>query len=163
MVIKPLETKEEIGGKATVHYQAWKEAYARLVSQAFLDGRTVEMSRQRAQKAFESGVSTFVAKDGDRVVGFVDYGRYRRDDLEDAGEVYALYILKEYYGKGVGYSLMSHALGALKEYRQIAVWVLLGNDRAIRFYKRCGYRLDGAKQVITLGTPVTDARMILKR
>ena len=31
MIIKQLETKEEIEGKAAVHCQAWKEAYVGLV------------------------------------------------------------------------------------------------------------------------------------
>lgn len=163
MRIKPLETTEEIGGKAYVHCHAWKEAYAGLVDQAFLDGRTEEMSRQRAQRAFENGVSTLVAIDGDRVVGFVDYGCYRWEDLKDTGEIYAIYVLKEYYGRGVGYALMDRALNALKEYRQIAVWVLSGNERAIRFYNRFGFDFDGQKQTVTLGTPVTDVRMILQR
>ena len=162
MVISPLGTEEDVGGKAYVHCQAWKEAYVGLVDQTFLDNRTIEMSRQRAQKAFEDGVSSFVAKDGDRVVGFVDFGPYRGDGRKDTGEVYAIYVLKEYYGKGVGHALMGEALDAMKSYQQIAVWVLMGNERAIRFYQRCGFHFDGEKQVITLGTPVTEVRMILE-
>ena len=163
MLVKPLETEAELRGKAYVHCRAWKEAYAGLVDQAFLDGRTEEMSRQSAQRAFENGVSTFVAKDGDRVVGFVDCGRYRGEDLRDTGEIYALYVLREYYGRGLGWALMDHALDALRDYRQIALWVLSGNERAIRFYRRIGFDLDGEKQILTLGTPVTDLRMRLQR
>ena len=33
----------------------------------------------------------------------------------------------------------------------------------IRFYEKCGYKKDGAKQEITLGSPVTDIRMIYVR
>ena len=43
MIIKQLETKEEIEGKAAVHCQAWKEAYVGLMDQDFLDRRTMEM------------------------------------------------------------------------------------------------------------------------
>lgn len=163
MRIKPLETTEEIGGKAYVHCHAWKEAYAGLIDQSFLDGRTEELSRQRAQRAFENGVSTLVAIDGDRVAGFVDYGGYRWEDLKDTGEIYAIYVLKEYYGRGLGSALMKRALSELEEYRQIAVWVLSGNARAIRFYQRFGYAFDGQTQTVTLGTPVTELRMILRR
>lgn len=163
MFIKPLETKEEIRGKAYVNCTAWKEAYVGLVDQAFLDGRTIELVEQRAQRAFENGVAAFVAKDRDRVIGFVDYGPYRGDDLADTGEIYAIYILKEYYGTGVGRALMEKSLEALRAYSQVAVWVLAGNERAIRFYKGFGFRFDGQQQILTLGTPVTNARMILKR
>ena len=161
MIIKRLETKEEIKGKASVHYQAWKEAYVGLVNQDYLDRRTMEMSLQSAQRAFDNGITTLIAKDRERVVGFADFGRYWLDDLHDAGEVYAIYILKEYYGKGIGYALMKKALDALSEYPQTAVWVLKGNERAIRFYKRCGFEFDGEKKEIELGIPATEARMIL--
>ena len=50
-----------------------------------------------------------------------------------------------------------------KDYRRVAVWVLEGNERAIGFYTRFGYRFDGKKQALTLGTAVTEARMILDR
>ena len=41
MIIKRLETKDEIKGKAAVHYQAWKEAYVGLVNRD-LFGRLYE-------------------------------------------------------------------------------------------------------------------------
>ena len=160
--IKKMETEEEIKGKAYVHWKAWQEAYAGLIDQRFLDGRTLETAEERALKAFRNGYKTLVAKDGNRVIGFADYGPYRGDDLDDAGEVYAIYILKEYYGKGVGYALMNKALEKLKANRQAAVWVLEGNERAIRFYKRCGFQLDEKKQDINLGKPVTEIRMVKK-
>ena len=163
IVIKRAENEDEIRGKAFVHWKAWQEAYTGLVDQGFLDGRTLEKSERFALRAFENGYATLVARDGDRVIGFADYGAYRSDDLEDAGEVYAIYILKAYYDKGAGYALMSRAVGELKEYRKIAVWVLDNNERAIRFYKRFGYRFDGKRQTLQLGTPVTESRMILER
>ena len=162
MVIKRLETDDEIRGKAYVHCQAWKEAYTGLIDQSFLDNRTLEMSQERAFRAFQDNVPTLIAKDGNNVIGFVDYGKYRWDDLQDSGEVYAIYLLKEYYGKGIGHDLMEHALQNLKEYKRIAVWVLEGNERAIRFYKKFGYDFDGKKLITTLGTEVTELRMILK-
>ena len=42
MVIKPIETKEEIKGKASVHFQAWKEAYTGMIDRSYLDRRTPE-------------------------------------------------------------------------------------------------------------------------
>lgn len=37
-----------------------------------------------------------VAKDGDKVIGFVGYGKYRDDTLSDCGEVFAIYVLADY-------------------------------------------------------------------
>ena len=160
MLIKRLENEEEIKGKAIVHCQAWQEAYAGLIDPAFLAGRSVETSEKYARQALAQGYPTFVAKDGDRVIGFVDYGPCRNDDLPGAGEVYALYILKAYYDQSIGYALMQRALAELKDYEQVVVWVLEGNERAIRFYEKCGFRRDGKEQELMLGTKVKEVRMV---
>ena len=44
--------------------------------------------------------------------------------------------------------------------KRIAVWVLKGNDKAIRFYERYGFRFDGTESEIELGTPNTEIRMV---
>jgi RimJ/RimL family protein N-acetyltransferase len=42
------------------------------------------------------------------------------------------------------------------------VWVLEGNERAIRFYERCGFQGDGKEKEIMLGSPRKEIRMILE-
>lgn len=160
ITIKPMETSAEIEGKGYVHWKAWQEAYTGLVSQDFLDGRTLEES---VRKAFDRPDNTLVARDGEKVIGFVTYGPYRWEDLPETGEVMAIYVLKEYYGRGVGRALMEKALEALSGYGRVALWVLKGNGRAIRFYEKCGFRPDGTEDTLTLGRPVTELRMILDR
>ena len=81
--------------------------------------------------------------------------------LTDCGEVYAIYLLEEYQGRGIGYRLMCEACEKLKTYDRIALWVLEGNEKAIRFYERFGFRFDGASAEISLGSPARELRMIL--
>ena len=104
-----------------------------------------------------------VAKEKDAVVGFVGYGACGDDAPPGTGEVFAIYVLKEYYGKTVGHALMRAALEKLSEYKRIAVWVLEGNHRAIKFYEKFGFRFDGTKKQIKLGTANTEIRMILTK
>jgi len=160
VTIKKMETEAEIKGKAFVHYQSWQEAYPGIVNQKYLDDLTLEKCERIA---FRWTDNICVAKDGDRVIGFVGYGKYRDDEFENAGEVFAIYVLAEYYGHGVGYRMMQTALSFLTAYRKIAVWVLKQNLRAIRFYERCGFRPDGREETLQLGLPVTEIRMILER
>ena len=155
-----MTSEEEARGKARVHWLAWKEAYHGLVDQAFLDARTYEFSEDRALRAFHAGIPTLLAKDGDEVVGFADYGPYRGNALANTGEVYALYLLSSHYRRGIGTALMEAALARMPQYSRHAVWVLEGNERAIAFYRSCGFAFDGARQTLTLGTEVTDLRMI---
>lgn len=160
IIIKPMETPAEIEGKAYVHWKAWQETYTGLVDQTYLDSLTLE---KRVEKAYQWPDGILVAKDGSRVVGFVGYGPHRDEALPDTGEVFAIYILREYYGKQVGHALMRAALRQLSEYRRIAVWVLKGNRRAIRFYEKCGFQFDGTEKPIILGRECAELRMILAR
>ena len=121
---------------------------------------TVEATTARARQFPEN---TLVAKDKEKVVGFAVYGPSRDEDLTNAGEVVAIYVLSEYYGHKIGYRLMNEAVSRLSEYNTIFVWVLEQNERAIRFYHRYGFEFDGCKKQLNLGTPVPAVRMIMKR
>ena len=155
-----MESDAEIRGKAYVHWKSWQETYPGLVDQDYLDRLTLEKC---TEMAFRWPDNILIAKEKDKVVGFVGYGVCRDDPLPNTGEVFAIYILKEYYGKKVGWALMRAALEKLSEYEEIAVQVLEGNERAIRFYEKCGFQFDGTKEQILLGSPNTELRMILKR
>ena len=160
IVIKSMESESEIRGKAYVHWKSWQDAYSGLVDQAYLDNLTIEKC---TDIAFRWPDNLLVAKENDKVVGFVGYGAYRDDSLPETGEIFSIYILKEYYDLKIGYALMNAALEKLSEFRQIAVWVLEGNHRAIKFYERCGFQFDGTKKQIELGTVNTEIRMILRK
>ena len=160
IIIKPLETEEEAKGQAYVHYHAWQQTYTGLIDQSYLDGMSVELSQKYALRSLQNGYTMFVAKDGERVIGFASYGPYRGDDLADAGEVIAIYLLKEYYDRGIGRALMEAALDALKGYSRVCVWALRDNARAIRFYQRCGFSPDGAEKQLKLITEVAEIRLV---
>ena len=106
IVIKKMETEAEIKGKAYVHWKSWQEAYPGIIDQRYLDSLTLDKCEKIA---FRWTDNIIVAKDGDSVIGFVGFGEYRNDELVNAGEVFAVYILSQYYGKGVGYRLMQAA------------------------------------------------------
>ena len=160
IVIKPMESDSEIRGKAYVHWKAWQETYIGLVDQDYLDNFTLEKCTDIAFRWLDN---LLVAKENDKVIGFVGYGVYRDDSLTETGEIFSIYILKECYDQKIGYALMRAALEKLSEYKQIAVWVLEGNHRAIKFYEKCGFQFDGTTKQIKLGTINTEMRMILTK
>ena len=157
ITVKKMETESEIRGKAFVHWKSWQETYPGIVDQGYLDSLTLAKCEEIA---FRWPDDIVIAKDGERVVGFAGYGKYRDGELEDTGEVFALYVLKEYWGTGIGLRLMEEALSQLEEFPHTAVWVLKENGRAIRFYEKCGFRPDGREEMLTLGAPVRLIRMI---
>lgn len=156
IAIKKMETEDEIMGKAYVHWKAWHEAYPGIVSQDYLDRLTLKKFEAMAP---DSTGRTLIAKDNERVIGFVRYGD-RGDGAPNIGEVVSIYVLSEYYGKGVGQTLMEAALKQLKGYTQICLWVLKENRRAIRFYEKCGFCPDGA-ETVSSACKASEIRMVL--
>ncbi len=160
IIIKPMESEAEIEGKAYVHHKAWQETYAGLIDGDYLAGMTLEKCTAIAHKFTDNLI---VAKDGERVVGFAAYGAYRDGSMPDCGEVYAIYLLAEYQGKKIGYTLMKEAIERLADYKRIAVWVLKGNRHAIDFYTRYGFAADGCEVDVKMGSMNKEIRMIYER
>ena len=156
IIIKTMETPEEIEGKSLVHWQTWREAYDDLLPADFQETMTLEKCRFFSQKYPEN---TLIAMDGKKVVGFISYGNFR-DEAIQAGEIIALYVLKDYYGKGVSKQLMHAAFVALDQFSEIYLWVLKENKRAIAFYQKMGFTVDGQEKILELGKPVKELRMV---
>lgn len=142
IIIKKMESEEEIKGKAFAAWRSWHETYPGLISQEYLNNLTLEKCEK---VAFSLTDGVFVAKDDNKVVGFIGFGD-RGKEFSDTGEIFTLYVLSEYYGKGVGFQLMKAALEQLKNYPRICLWVLKDNKRAIRFYQKCGFYPDGEEK-----------------
>ena len=159
LTIKQMETPEEIEGKSFVHWQTWREAYDDLLPAEFQETMTLERCRFFSQKYPEN---TLIAMDGKQVVGFISYGNFR-DEAIQAGEIIALYVLKDYYGKGVSKQLMHAAFVALDHFSEIYLWVLKENKRAIAFYQKMGFTFDGQEKILDLGKPITEIRMVRKK
>ena len=160
MRIVPMVTDNDMNGKGYVHWKSWHETYIGLIDPAYMEKLTLEKCVEMAHRWPDN---ILVAKDGDTVVGFVGYGRSGDDALADCGEVFAIYVLADYHGQKIGYDLMNAAFEKLADYKKIAVWVLKGNDRAIKFYERYGFRFDGTEKEIKLGTSNTEVRMVYTR
>ena len=154
--IKTMETPEEIEGKSLVHWQTWREAYDDLLPAEFQETMTLDRCRFFSQKYPEN---TLIAMDGKKVVGFISYGNFC-DEAIQAGEIIALYVLKDYYGKGVSKQLMHAAFVALDQFSEIYLWVLKDNKRAIAFYQKMGFTFDGQEKILKLGKPVKELRMM---
>ena len=157
ITIKPMETEDEIKGKAFVHWRSWHEAYPGLVSQDYLDKFTLERAEKMAH-SWTDGI--IVAKDGDRVIGFIGYGDRGEKDPQ-TGEIFALYVLSEYYGTGVGKQLLEAGMEQLRDYPDVALWVLRDNLRAIRFYEKCGFRATG-EEMFSPNIESMEIRMVLQ-
>ena len=159
LVIRPMIAKD-IERTAYVHWKAWQDTYHGLIDEQYMHSKTLAYSIDRFNRSFEN---TLVADLDDQIVGFIMYGKYRDQDLNNVGEIYSLYVLKAYHHQKIGTRLMDSALKELTTYRSTIVWVLKGNEPAMAFYQRYGYEFDGKEKTIRLGTENTELRMIYRK
>lgn len=141
----------DAAGIARVNTLSWREAYSGLMTDEFLSRWevTTELWQQRLGGA-DSRMSVFVATDDRRIVGFSAAGPIYDPDPsepvdETVGHLYSLYVLADYYGRGLGYRLHEAQLAALAAsgFTSAMLWVLEGNRRAVSFYVRQGWVDDG--------------------
>ncbi|MBM7095280.1 MULTISPECIES: GNAT family N-acetyltransferase [Alteribacter] len=156
ITIRKAETSDA-KGIARVHVDSWNETYKGIIPDEVLDGRTYERQEKMWKGALAAALedrAIFVAEtDGGEVVGFITGGPNREPDKFDGfdAELYAVYVLKNAQGQGVGRKLTNSLTSFLGEkgYDSIMVWVVKDNP-AVRFYARIGGRPIG-KRTETMG------------
>ena len=154
-------TQAEIEGKAYVHWKSLQESYRGLIGDSYLDEHATPAHCLQISRKWPDNLLVAVV-DGTGV-GFAGYGKSLDEDLENCGEVFALYVLQAYQRKKIGFSLMQEALHRIEQYPSVALWVLEGNEKAISFYEKVGFRADGASKMMNLGKPVMAIRMLLRK
>jgi len=127
---------------AHLQLECWDDAYTGLVPQGVLDdGRRKIVERVELWRALLSdGAAVLVAETADGPVGFVRADPGRDDDIDIELELIALYVRAAWWGTGLGHGLFEEAVGDRAAY----LWVVEGNERALGFYERQGFRLDGS-------------------
>ncbi len=129
-------------GIARVHVDAWRATYRRIVPAAHLEALSYEDREALWAKilAAARGVAVFVAEDErGGIAGFADGGPERSGDPAYTGEIYAIYLLDAYHGRGLGRRLVGAVAERLAEnsMTSLLMWVA-GRNPARHFYERLG-------------------------
>ena len=134
---------DDAAGIARVQIDTWRAAYRRIMPRRLLDDMSdVRIAAFWAQVIAEAkGFSfCFVAAAGERVVGFASGGPRQHSTDTSRGEVYALYVLPEFQGRGVGRRLVVTSFERMLELgmNEGRIWTLRENAPARAFYERIG-------------------------
>ena len=135
---------EDAAGIAKVHVDTWRTTYAGILP----DEHLANLSYERREKLWidyilsnaESRIFNYVAEnDAGQIVGFASGGPERKNDPDYKSELYAIYILKEYQGQGIGHRLTQTLVKRLLQsgMNTMLLWVVSDNP-ARRFYEALG-------------------------
>lgn len=130
--------------KGYIHFKSWNETYKGLMDLKYLEKHSLERCINIAKKYPEN---TLVAEYKNEIVGFAAYNKSGDSD-DQRGEVYAIYVLKDYQRLGIGKALMDECIKRLATYKCISVWVLYNNTPAILWYEHYGFKLDGKSKSV---------------
>lgn len=123
----------EIDALAKIWFDGWQDAHARIVPVELGRLRTLQSFDQRLRAA-STGVR--VAATGGAPLGFY---------FLKGAELYQLYVAAGARGSGIAAALMADAETRLREGHVHTAWLAcaIGNDRAARFYEKCGWLRTG--------------------
>jgi ribosomal protein S18 acetylase RimI-like enzyme len=115
------------------------------IEERFRERLTEEAIEKRKQKFLENASQKeffLVAKDGDTMVGVC--GIWIK---EEYNQLWAIYVLPEYQGKGIGRMFWNEVVRLFDPEKKIIVQVATYNEKAIGFYKKLGF-VDNGKRFV---------------
>ena len=131
---------------ARVHVETWRTTYAGTLPDTFLRRLSVPEHTARWTRMLRPGGDTvLVVEDGGAgIVGFGSAGPARQDQMPAGdwqGEIYTLYLLTDWQGRGLGRALIHGLFDRLAEAGlvHVALWVVAANPTRF-FYEAMGGR-----------------------
>lgn len=153
-------TEEDIPAIARIHVPAKQKAYASAVDQDYLQNKTFEEYEGVWTHYMTAGDATqYLALIHNQPVGVISFGRLRTPPPGTsrirplyAAEIFGIHVHPDYWKQGVGKALLQKAVEDLKnqKLRSLCLWVIKGNENAIKFYDHMGGQRIG-KRMIEIG------------
>jgi ribosomal protein S18 acetylase RimI-like enzyme len=132
MRVRPAEERD-LDPLAQLWFEGWHEAHAPIVPPELTRRRTLENFRDRLRAGLPD---VRVVGPPRTPVGF---------SMLKGAEVYQLFVSPEARGSGIADMLMADAEARLSASGVETAWLscAIGNERAARFYEKCGWRRVG--------------------
>ena len=142
MEIRYVDKNDDLGLISNIYEQSWRITYKGMLPARYLKKLPEGNWKERINRF---GSRSMVLVSGDGYIGTVSFGASSIEKYSGWGEVYTLYLLPQYTGKGLGKRLMDRALAEVKEsgYSRVMLFALDKNISARRFYENYGFKVNG--------------------
>ena len=139
---------------------SWQQTYKGIVSDEFLLGlkdNESERINKSINNFYNNSDIIYVVEVERKVVGFISFGHCDDKEFDDCGEIFSLYIIEEYKGKGYGRKLCETAINHFKldGYDKMIVGCIDGNP-SNNFYKHIGGKKIREKVIIRGGQKLVE-------
>jgi len=143
------------------HISIWQSAYKGIVPDEYLSNMSNEVE-QRVEKYIDDLTNPgdceyYCVMLSEKMIGFIIIELC-------TGEIWAIYLFKEFWGSGYGKEMLDFAACALEQagHNQVSLWVFEDNGRARRFYDKHSFAFDGTKREVNWygGVPLVQLRYV---
>ncbi len=136
---------EDASAIAQVRAESWRAAHRGIVPDEYLDSIDVSEWAERQSRVMEyqpAELVSLVAEADQSIVGITAAGPNRDADTPYSAELYIIYLLPDYWRRGIGGKLMCATARLLvsQGLNSMILWVLAENWPARRFYEALGGR-----------------------
>lgn len=126
---------------AHIKVDSWRETYAGIIAQDYLDSLSYDIQTERYQDSFDdyrNCVLVAIDKKSNEVIGYSTFSTNENDYADS--ELVSIYLKPGFTHKGVGASLFRETIRNLKSYnkRKVLIWCIKENKNAIKFYQKMG-------------------------
>jgi len=150
---------EDAKGIAKVHVDSWRTTYKGIVPDTFLESLSYEKRELMWKKGITENHVYIAENENGQVIGFSTGGKERTGKYEAyTGELYAIYILKEFQGQGIGRLLFQSIVDDLKDrnLNSMLIWAIEENP-ACRFYETLGGKKIDTEEIEIAGKKLSEA------
>lgn len=132
---------------AHVHILSWQTIYRGHIPDAILNQLSLEKRTQEWRALLLAGMDIWLIEEDKKLIGFASVcpSRDEDDDPVKVAEISAIYLLPEFWRKGLGRELCQVIFDevAKKGFKEISLWVLESNKSSRRFYEALEFHATG--------------------
>jgi len=128
---------------AQVHVSSWQTTYKGLMPDEAIAARPVTVREKQVKHVLsnpENDTMMLVAEVDSKVVGFASGGKPQYPNVVCDSELYAIYLVEEAQGQGIGKALVRAFAKKLQAagFKSMMLWVLAKNTSSRGFYETLG-------------------------